>query len=55
VSAFLWETVSKQAISYDGLVEAVLEEYETERETILSDVKNFCDYMVTEKLVEIDG
>lgn len=53
VSAFLWETVSKQAISYDSLVDAVLEEYETDREAILSDVKNFCNYMVTEQLVEI--
>lgn len=52
VSAFLWDCVSKEPLSFDGLVDAVLEEYETERASILSDVKNFCDYMLAEKLVE---
>ncbi len=52
VSAFLWETVSKSPSSYDDLVEAVLEEFETERENILPDVKNFCSYMLQENLLQ---
>ena len=53
MSAFLWESVSKEPLSFEALLEAVLEEYEADKAAITPDVSNFCRYMLDEKLLEL--
>ena len=51
VSAFVWETVTKGPHSFSEILEALTEEFEIDKSAITSDIRNFCTYMLEEKLL----
>lgn len=51
VSAFVWETVTKGPHSFSEIMDALAEEFEIEKSEITPDIRNFCKYMLEEKLL----
>ena len=54
VSSFLWGEISRRPLTAIELVDAVLEEYDIVKERIVSDVENFCTYMLKESLIVLE-
>lgn len=53
VCSFFWRRLMDKPHSMPELVEAALEEYDAEREQLAENVKNFCEYVMSEKLAEV--
>jgi hypothetical protein len=52
VCSFFWKRMMDKPHTMQELVEAALEEYEAERDEVAANVKNFCEYVLSEKLAE---
>ncbi len=52
VCSFFWKQLMASPQSMPELVEAALAEYEAEREEVAENVRNFCEYLLAEKLAE---
>lgn len=55
VCSFFWKRIMERPQTMQDLVSAALEEYEAEPEEVSVNVRNFCEYVVNEKLAEIAG
>jgi hypothetical protein len=53
VCSFFWRRLMDKPHSIPELVDAALEEYDAEREQLAENVKNFCEYVMNEKLAEL--
>ena len=53
VCSFLWQRLMQAPHSMPELVDAALEEYEADRGEVEENVKNFCQYVMSEKLAEL--
>jgi hypothetical protein len=52
VCSFFWRQLMAKPQTMPELVSAALEEYEAERAEVAENVRNFCQYVLAEKLAE---
>lgn len=52
VCSFFWKKMMSSPQSMPDLIEAALAEYDAEREEVAENVRNFCEYVLTEKIAE---
>ncbi len=52
VCAFLWKKLMNGPHTMPELVEAALDEYDAQPEEVSENVRNFCEYVLAEKLAE---
>lgn len=53
VGTFLWAKICETPRSFDDLLDALLSEYNCNKQQAIDDVRDFCGQLLAEKLLEI--